>query len=190
MKICMIEGCDRKRLAKGWCRMHYSRHRRTGDPLGAAPDERSDSEKFGDLVWVVESGCWLWLGSVTSQGYGSFTPSHASFYSAHRWAYAHFVGDLSDGDVVDHKCFTRSCVNPDHLRRSSPAQNNSNRSGPQKASRTGRRNVHETPTGKWMVRVSKDRRSHLGGTFDHVEDAAIAASRLREDLFGEFAGRG
>jgi ribosomal protein L37AE/L43A len=31
---CSVEGCDRKHLARGWCRKHYEAFRRTGDPLG------------------------------------------------------------------------------------------------------------------------------------------------------------
>lgn len=30
---CIIEGCDSKHVARGWCGMHYQRWRRHGDPL-------------------------------------------------------------------------------------------------------------------------------------------------------------
>lgn len=33
MKICLIEECDSKQIARGWCSKHYQRWLRTGDPL-------------------------------------------------------------------------------------------------------------------------------------------------------------
>lgn len=32
MNLCQIEGCERPLVARGWCRNHYWRWRRTGDP--------------------------------------------------------------------------------------------------------------------------------------------------------------
>jgi hypothetical protein len=31
-KTCSVEGCQRKHAARGWCRVHYARVKRTGDP--------------------------------------------------------------------------------------------------------------------------------------------------------------
>lgn len=35
---CSIEGCARAKLARGWCRAHYNRWKRHGDPLGGAAE--------------------------------------------------------------------------------------------------------------------------------------------------------
>lgn len=65
------------------------------------------------------SGCWLWVGAMyVASGYGSFESRRA-----HRWSYQTFVGPIPDGLVIDHKCRVRSCVNPDHLRVVTNAEN-------------------------------------------------------------------
>lgn len=33
MRVCEIEGCDRRHAARGWCRLHYHRWQRHGDPV-------------------------------------------------------------------------------------------------------------------------------------------------------------
>lgn len=36
-RTCTIDGCDKTTTARGWCKPHYMRWRRYGDPLGVAP---------------------------------------------------------------------------------------------------------------------------------------------------------
>lgn len=72
------------------------------------------SERFAkNYIPVTESGCWLWLGSLTKAGYGQLK-THAG-YSAHRFSYAYYRGDIPPGCEIDHLCRVRCCVNPEHL---------------------------------------------------------------------------
>ncbi len=86
--------------------------------------------RLPDRFWLKvtpepNSGCWLWIGSTTSKGYGSFNlgmrvgrqrtgVAHKMTYEAlgHRIARAR---KKRKRIVLDHKCRTRCCVNPWHL---------------------------------------------------------------------------
>lgn len=60
------------------------------------------------------TGCWLWIGSLNSDGYGNLhRGGHA--VRAHRMSAAMQRGNLPSEAVVLHSCDVRCCVNPDHL---------------------------------------------------------------------------
>ena len=62
------------------------------------------------------SGCWVWLGSLTAGGYGTLRYSESQKKTtAHRVSYAAFKCDIPDELDLDHLCRVRCCVNPDHL---------------------------------------------------------------------------
>jgi HNH endonuclease len=66
------------------------------------------------------SGCWLWTAATfiprhnTSNRYGRLVVNGKT-WRAHRLSYLAFVGPLSNGRVIDHRCRNESCINPNHL---------------------------------------------------------------------------
>lgn len=62
------------------------------------------------------NGCWLWTRPVLRSGYAMFFVNPAvRSRPAHRVAYEALVGDIPDGNQIDHLCKVRRCVNPLHL---------------------------------------------------------------------------
>lgn len=60
------------------------------------------------------SGCLLWLGSIDGDGYGRVGVGRRS-KRAHVVSYELENGPIPDGLEPDHKCRTRSCIEPTHL---------------------------------------------------------------------------
>lgn len=57
--------------------------------------------------------CWIWKGSDTGHGYGTFH-FKGKAYVAHRFSWLLKYGTFTK-NLTLHKCNNRRCVNPDHL---------------------------------------------------------------------------
>lgn len=68
-----------------------------------------------DTAYSAVSGpCWLWVGWNSGNGYGKVKQSGRA-KMAHRAIYELLVGPVASGNVLDHLCRERSCVNPHHM---------------------------------------------------------------------------
>lgn len=113
--MCSIPDCGRPVVTRGWCKRHYTRWHRYGDPLfmRAPLRELSAPARFWAKVNKTES-CWLWTAATQSSGHGHVRVAGRDM-QAHRYSYELVVGPIPDGLVLDHLCLTPACVNPDHL---------------------------------------------------------------------------
>lgn len=73
--------------------------------------------KFDERFWekVDASGdCWVWTRGCIGDGYGAAYVGKRQVL-AHRRSWEMLVGPIPFGQVLDHLCHNRRCVNPDHM---------------------------------------------------------------------------
>ena len=63
---------------------------------------------------ITETGCWVWLGTLTESGYGLLCVRGKQEYT-HRLSYQKHKGTIQQGLEIDHLCRVTSCLNPAHL---------------------------------------------------------------------------
>lgn len=110
-------------IARGWCRAHYRRWQRWGDPQ-YRPTRVPAEQRFWPRVnkngplpsRCPELGvCWEWTGG-TSYGYGAFfIGGGRRNIPAHRFSYELEYGPVPAGSQLDHLCRNHPCVKPRHL---------------------------------------------------------------------------
>ncbi len=85
--------------------------------------KRFSGPSIFDRFWAkvekspVPDGCWVWMGRVNNQGYGSIRIMGrlGSPILVHRFTYELLVALIPEGAEIDHLCRNRRCVNPAHL---------------------------------------------------------------------------
>lgn len=150
----------------------------------ARKDEEFIHRRFDAKYEVdLETGCWVWQGTLDPSGYGTFWAVGKN-RPAHRVSYERHVSEIPDGLFLDHKCFRRSCVNPEHLRLATNKQNSENRDGLDPRNTSGFRGVvFDKRRQKWRAAVTHFDREHWIGFFNTAEEAGEAARLKRLELF-------
>lgn len=177
---CTADDCGRKPHAKGLCRPHYKRFRRNGDLNYRLKHHSTPEESFADNT-RRSGACLEWTGYLNPAGYGQM--GYQGQRSAHRYAWERVNGPIPDGMYIDHMCHNRACVNVNHLRVVTHAQNMQNHAGARVDSKSGVRGVYwNEKGGGWMANASVNGKRHIVGRFDDIKEAERAAIAIRKDV--------
>lgn len=144
------------------------------------------SDKLQLEFWMrVEEtdDCWNWNGPLSGKGYGLFHFGGRRAY-AHRTSWQLANGEIPRGAQIDHSCFNHKCVNPGHLSPVTHKQNQENRSGASRRSKTGVRGVSwYEPYGKYRARVGHNGKTITVGYYATLAEAELAVIAKRNELF-------
>lgn len=117
-RTCSIDDCEKPARVRGWCRTHYGRWQKNGDPLVTLYPtmHMTPEERYEYYVRRGEPGeCWGWAGASEPTGYGKFSIGSGVIAKAHRFSYELHKGPIPEGLLIRHTCDNPPCTNPDHL---------------------------------------------------------------------------
>lgn len=178
-RVCSVDDCDKPHHAHGYCSKHARRFKRIGS--AQLPAKKTLDEKIANNSIILSNvDCIEWSGNHDKDGY-SLLYHNGQSHRVHNLVWTQNNGDIPDGKEVDHKCINTGCINIKHLQVVTHALNAQNRKL-NKTNKSGYRGVFlNKKSGKWIARVTLNKKSHHIGTFDTAEEAGKAASAWRRE---------
>lgn len=84
---------------------------------------REEVDKYLRIRSRDDGGCWIWTMTVNSAGHPTATIDCRRGLGVRRWAWEQITGMSAGRRVIGATCINKLCVNPEHLRLMSRAQN-------------------------------------------------------------------
>lgn len=124
------------------------------------------------------TGCWLWLGGMTGEGYGVTMGE-----LAHRVSYRDHKGPIPSGAVIRHKCDNPACVNPEHLVAGTHLDNMADKVRRGRAAGAGKGEKHwkASMTEEWVLAIRADPRPQAVIAKDYgIRQQAVSKIKRRQ----------
>ena len=147
--------------------------------------------ELGERFWSkvnknADNGCWEWTGAQYASGYGRYRAAggrSGKMIRAHRASYEFHVGEaIPGGMMIDHMCWNRLCVNPDHLRLVDNQANQQNRASAQRNSKTGVRGVsRHSKVNRYEASARLHGRKVYLGLYETVGEAEAVVKEWRQE---------
>jgi len=197
---CVVDGCERKYLAKGFCRMHYLRSYRGKDPFKPTGFDARPLVIEGDVIKIP-------LGGKAMGNYALADIECLPQIEPYKWhldagnyvirndiergrtTYLHdIVMGEKNGLVVDHKNGDKLDNRRESLRLVTRGKNNVNRAAIKRSTPSAYKGVYyHKASHKWYSKIGHDHTlTHLG-YFDNEIDAAKAYNSAALKYHKEYA---
>lgn len=125
-RICSITDCDKTAISRTWCRNHYRRWKKHGDPLGGRTCRGEVAAYLANVVLPFSGDdCLLWPYSRTAKGYAQVR-HEGRIDRVHVLVCERVRGPRPfNGADAAHSCGNGhlGCVNPHHLSWKTHAEN-------------------------------------------------------------------
>lgn len=126
-RVCTIEGCRKRIVARGCCAAHYRKWQIHRDPLGSTPRPRGKVQAWVADVAIGYEGddCLIWPFVRTEKGYAHWTVDGRPRPAARVICGMVHGEPPTPEHVAAHNCFSGhlGCVNPRHLRWATASEN-------------------------------------------------------------------